>query len=388
MPGRPHLFVPGPSNIPERVLRAMQRASEDHRGPLFPELTLPLFAAMRRLFGASAGEVALFLASGTGGWEVALTNALAPGAPVLLPCAGQFAALWGDAARRLGYQVETIPGMEWGDAPEPAAIGQVLAADAEHRLAAVLVVHNETSTGVTADVAAIRNAMTAAAHPALLLVDGVSSIGSLEYRHDEWGVDIALTGSQKGLMLPAGLALLAVSHKAMRTVNTLAPRSYFDLRAMLAQNATGYFPHTPSIPLLYGLREALTMLEEEGPTNVIARHHRLAAGVRAATAAWGLEICCRDRARVSDTVTTVMVPAGIDANALIRHAAQHLELALGGGLGPLSGRAFRIGHLGDLNEGMLLGALGMVEMLLVEAGVTLTLGSGVAAAQRRWSAAR
>jgi alanine-glyoxylate transaminase / serine-glyoxylate transaminase / serine-pyruvate transaminase len=362
----------------------MHRASEDHRSVAFPDLVRPLLADTKRLFCTERGSVVLYPASGTGGWEAALTNTLAPGATVLLPCAGQFATLWGDAASRLGYRVQTLPALGWGEAPPPEQIAQALAADTAGAVGAVLVVHNETSTGVTANLPAIRAAMDRTGHRALLMIDGVSSIASLDYRHDEWGIDVAVTGSQKGLMLPAGLALLAFSPRAIDAANAAAPRAYFDLRPMLAQNAQGYFPYTPSIPMLYGLRESLAMLFEEGMEQVITRHRRLAAGVRAAVAAWQLSLCCRDARAQSDTVSTVLTPAGVDAAALITRAFTHYNLALGGGLGPLAGRAFRIGHLGDLNEGMLLGALGLIEMLLQDAGVAVTPGSGVAAAQRAW----
>jgi alanine-glyoxylate transaminase/serine-glyoxylate transaminase/serine-pyruvate transaminase len=364
----------------------MHRASEDHRSVAFPELVLPLLDQTRKLFATTTGTVALFPSSGSGGWEAALTNTLPAGSHVLLPCAGQFASLWGDAARRLGYQVTTFADLAWGAPPPPDRIAEALNGDRDRRIAAVLIVHNETSTGVTADLPAIRQAIDSTGHPALLMADGVSAIASLDYLHDAWGVDVAITGSQKGLMLPAGLALLALSQRALDAIDGGAPRAYFDLRPMLAQNKTGYFPYTPSIPMLYGLRESLTMLFEEGLPEVFARHARLAAGVRAAVAAWKLSICCRDRAAASNTVTTIYTPDGVDASKLIKHAFTHCNLSLGGGLGPLAGRAFRIGHLGDLNEGMLLGALGLVEMALLDAGVKLEPGAGVAAAQRSWLA--
>lgn len=384
MPGRLHLFVPGPTNVPDRVLRAMHRASEDHRSVVFPDLVRPLLADVRRLFVTEAGQVAMFTSSGSAGWDAALTNTLAPGATVLLPCAGQFATLWGDAARRLGYQVRQLD-VAWGDAPSPAQIEAALHADRDGHIDAVLVVHNETSTGVTADLPAIRRAVDAAGHDALLMSDGVSAIGSLPYRHDDWGVDVALTGSQKGLMLPAGLALVAFSPKALARLGAASPRAYLDLRPMLAQNAQGYFPYTPSIPMLYGLQESLTMLFEEGMEQVFARHARLARGVRAAVSAWGLSICCREPERMSDTVTTILTPAGVDAAALTTHAFTRYQLALGGGLGLLAGRAFRIGHVGDLNEGMVLGALALVEMVLRDMGVRVTPGSGPAAAESAWT---
>jgi alanine-glyoxylate transaminase/serine-glyoxylate transaminase/serine-pyruvate transaminase len=364
----------------------MHRASEDHRSAVFPDLVRPLLADVRRLFVTEKGQVAVFTSSGSGGWDAGLTNTLAPGTTVLLPCAGQFATLWGDAARRLGYPVRQLD-LAWGDAPSPAQIEATLRSDVGGSIGAVLIVHNETSTGVTADLPAIRHAIDVAGHDALLMSDGVSAIGSLPYRHDDWGVDVALTGSQKGLMLPAGLALMAFSPKALARLDAASPRAYLDLRPMLAQNAQGYFPYTPSIPMLYGLRESLAMLFDEGMPQVFTRHERLAQGVRAAVSAWGLAICCHEADRRSNTVTTVLTPAGVDAAALTKHAFSRYQLALGGGLGPLAGRAFRIGHLGDLNEGMVLGALGLVEMALRDVGGRVTPGSGPAAAESVWGAA-
>ncbi len=365
----------------------MQRPSEDHRSVAFPQLVLPLLRDTARLMGTERGRVALFTASGTGGWEAALTNTVPAGSRLLLPCAGHFADLWGDSATRLGYGVERLDGVAWGDAPPADRIGERLASDTAHQIAAVLIVHNETSTGVTADLPAIRDAMNGAGHPALLMSDGVSAIASLPYHHDQWGVDVALTGSQKGLMMPAGIAITAWSPRALeRVASNTAPRAYFDLRPMLAQNAEGYFPYTPSIPLLYGLRESLAVLFEEGLDTVWARHRRLAAGVRAAVGAWQLGVCCRDDRFASNTVTTVMLPPGIDGRALLAHAFTRYDLALGGGLGPLGGKAFRIGHLGDLNEGMLLGAIALVEMTLRDVGVPVRPGSGVAAAEDVWAA--
>ncbi len=386
MPGRLHLFVPGPTQIPDRILRAMHRPSEDHRSVDFPQLVLPLLRDTATLMGTTAGRVAVFTSSGTGGWEAALTNTLAPGTRLLLPCAGQFADLWADSATRLGYVVERLADVAWGDAPPPDRIAERLRADSAGAIGAVLIVHNETSTGVTAELPAVRAAIDAAGHHALLFSDGVSAVGSLPYHHDDWGVDVALTGSQKGLMMPAGLAITAWSPRALQLVEQAAgPRAYFDLRPMLAQNAQGYFPYTPSIPLLYGLRESLAILFEEGLDNVWARHRRLAAGARAAVAAWGLGICCRDAPSASNSVTTVMLPDGVDGKALVAHAFTRYQLALGGGLGPLAGRAFRIGHLGDLNEGMLLGALALVEMTFRDFGVPVRPGAGVAAAQQVWA---
>jgi alanine-glyoxylate transaminase/serine-glyoxylate transaminase/serine-pyruvate transaminase len=385
MPGRHHLFVPGPTNIPDRVLRAMHRGSEDHRSRAFPWLVVPLLEDVARLFDTTAGRVALFPATGTGGWEAALTNALAPGAAVLVPCSGHFADLWSESAARLGYRVERLEDLTWGAPPPPTRVTECLRADTERLIRAVLVVHNETSTGVTADLPALRRAIDEADHPALLMVDGVSSIASMPYHHDAWGVDIALTGSQKGLMLPAGLAILALSSRALEAVETVVtPRAYFDLRPMLAQSIDGYFPYTPSIPMLHGLRESLAMLFEEGMERVWARHHRLASGVRAAAAAWDLPLVARDAACASDSVSALQVPDGLDARDIIASAYNHQDLALGSGLGRLAGKAFRIGHLGDLNEGMLLGALGLVELALADAGMRVAFGHGVAAAQRVW----
>lgn len=388
MPGRQHLFVPGPTNIPDRILRAMHRASEDHRAADFPDLVLPILSDLARVFDTTEGSVALFPATGTGGWEAALTNVLPRGSTLLMTGVGHFADLWVDLAVRLGFVVRRVDGIEWGDAPPADRIEEILAADGDRALAAVLVVHNETSTGVTADVAAVRRALDDADHPALLLVDGVSSIGSIPYHHDAWRVDVALTGSQKGLMLPAGLAMLALSPRAVGVVEQdLGPRGYFDLRPMLEQNAEGFFPYTPSIPMLHGLRESLTMLLEEGLDAVWARHHRLADGMRAAVDAWDLVRCCRDWRDASDTVTTILTPPGLDAQSLVAHAHRARHLDLGAGLGELAGRAFRIGHLGDLNEGMLLGAIGLVELSLSDLGARVPFGAGATAALRVWTEA-
>lgn len=388
MPGRRHLFVPGPTNIPDRILRAMHRASEDHRAADFPDLVLPILSDLATVFDTSDGRVAIFPATGTGGWEAALTNTLPRGATLLMTGAGHFADLWAELATRLGYPVRRVEGLQWGEAPGAEAVEALLAADRDRVIAAVLVVHNETSTGVTADVAALRRALDDADHPALLLVDGVSSIGSIPYHHDAWRVDVGLTGSQKGLMLPAGLALLALSPRAVSLVaQDTGHRGYFDLRPMLEQNADGWFPYTPSIPMLHGLRESLTMLLEEGLDAVWARHHRLADGVRAAVEAWGLATVCAEWRDASDTVTAILVPPAIDSRALVTHAHRARHLDLGAGLGELAGRAFRIGHLGDLNEGMLLGAFGLVELSLSDLGARMPFGAGATAALRTWTEA-
>lgn len=389
MPGRHFLFVPGPSNVPERVLRAMHRPMEDHRSSAFPALTHGLLRDLRPVFGTERGTPVVFPATGTGGWETALVNCCAPGDRLLAVRNGQFGHLFVDAAQRLGFDVETID-VEWGEAVPAERIAERLRADAERRVRAVLVVHNETATGVTSDVGAVRAAMDDAEHPALLLVDGVSSIGSIPFELDEWRVDVAITGSQKGMMLPAGLAIVCLGERARALAegDGRAPRGFFDLRPMLQQNADGYFPFTPALSLLFGLREALDMMAEEGLAQVHARHAHLAAGARAAVAAWGLELCARDPARRSDTVSAVVVPPDADARRVIDAAFRRYDLSLGGGLARLAGRVFRIGHMGDLNELMLLGALAGVEMSLLDAGVAIEPGSGVAAAQRTWRAAR
>jgi alanine-glyoxylate transaminase/serine-glyoxylate transaminase/serine-pyruvate transaminase len=381
MPGRNFLFVPGPTNVPDRVLRAMHRAQEDHRSSAFPVLTRGLLTDLPKVFGSTTAQAFIFPASGTAMWETAIVNALSPGDRVLAVRNGQFAHLFIDAAERLAMQVEVIEA-EWGTAAPAAAIGERLAADRTHDIKAVLVVHNETSTGVTSDIGAVRAAMSGAGHPALLIVDGVSSVASLDFRQDEWGVDFAIAGSQKGFMMPAGLGLLCVSQKGLQAVATArAPRAFFDLRDHIRHNADGYFPYTPALSHLYGLRESLDMLLAESIPAVAARHHRLAEGVRRAVDAWTLGQCARDAAIRSDTVTAIVMPAGGDAERVRDVAFRRYNLALGAGLGPLRGKVFRIGHLGDLNELMLLGALAGTEMTLLDAGVKIAAGAGVAAAE-------
>ncbi len=388
MPGRHHLFVPGPTNVPDRVLRAMHRAQEDHRSSGFPELTHGLLRDIKPVFGTTKGRPFIFASTGTGMWEAALTNLLNPGDRVLAARFGQFSHLFIDTAERLGFKVDVID-LEWGDALEPARVEAALAADTAHQIRAVLVVHNETATGVTNDLAGIREAIDDAKHPALLLVDGVSSIGSLDFRLDEWGVDAAICGAQKGFMMPAGLGMLCLSPKALALVEqSNYPRHYFDLRPQVLHNDQGYFPYTPALAHLFGLREALDMIAEQGMAAINARHARLAEGVRRAVAAWGLRICAKDPERRSNTVTAIVVPDGKDARHVIDHAYRRWDLALGSGLGRLNGKVFRIGHLGDLNEGMLLGALGLTELAMHDAGIAVPYGTGVAAAQRWYHEAR
>lgn len=387
MAGRNHLFVPGPTNIPDRILRSMVVSSEDHRSPRFPDLPRELFRGLKRLFKTDAGEVFIFPSSGTGAWESALSNTLSPGDKVLAPQFGQFSHLWIDMMQRLGLDVQVL-NVEWGEGAPIAEIEKALRADAAHTIKGVMIVHNETATGVTSDVAAVRRAMDVAGHPAMLYVDTVSSLGSLDFRFDEWRVDLAITGSQKGLMLPAGLGIVSASPRALLAGREAKLRRvFFDFGDMQKANAGGYFPYTPALPLLYGLRESLTMLFEEGLDNVFARHERLAAGTRAAVAAWGLSLCAKKPKWHSNTVSAIVVPAGFDAAKVIATAYHRYNLSLGAGLSKVAGKVFRIGHIGDLNELMLLGAIAGVEMAMADVGIPVRLGSGVAAAQDCWKLA-
>ena len=384
IPGRHFLQIPGPTNVPDRILRAMHRAQEDHRSSAHPALTNSILERLPKIIGQEHGQCFVFPSSGTGMWEAALVNTLDPGARLLAPRFGQFSHLFIQTARNLGYQVDVIE-ETWGDAASPHRIEQALRNDPTHEIKGVLLVHNETATGVTTDVAAVRNAINRASHPALLYVDGVSSIASLDFRFDEWQVDMAITGSQKGFMMPAGLGILGASVRALSLIDTArTPRSYFDLRPMRDQNSRGYFPFTPALSLLFGLDEALDMLLGEGMDNVAARHRHLADGVRAAVSAWGLQQVATRPEIASNTVTGVRAPDGIDAAHIIDIAFRRHNLSLGGGLGELAGKVFRIGHLGDLNELMLAGSLAGVEMSLLDAGVSVEPGSGVGAAIRSW----
>ncbi len=380
MPGRNFLFVPGPTNVPERILRAMDRAMEDHRSSAFPDLTAGLFRDLKQVFQTSNGQALVFPATGTGGWEAALVNTLSPGDRLLAPRYGQFSHLWIDLAQRHGLRVDIVD-VEWGEGAPADRIEEILTQDRQHEIKGLLIVHNETATGVTSDIGAVRRAMDAARHPALLYVDGVSSIGSIDFRMDEWNVDLAITGSQKGLMLPAGLGIVCASPRALAArERAKCARVFFDFGDMIKANATGYFPYTPSIPLLYGLRASLDLLLEEGLDAIFARHRRLAEGVRAAVRAWGLKLCARAPQWYSDTVSAILVPDGTNAGEVIDVAFRRYNLALGAGLGRLAGKLFRIGHLGDLNELMLLGAIAGAEMALRDVGIAVTPGSGVAAA--------
>ena len=359
----------------------MDRPVIDHRGPEFGRLVQGILPDVARVFQTSVGRPILYPTSGTGAWEAALVNVLSPGDRLLAFDIGHFSALFTEAARKLGYLVDEVP-LGWGQGVPAEEVEARLAAEDRDGYKAVLVVHNETSTGVRSDIAAIRRAMDAVGHSALLIVDTVSSLGSMDFRFDEWGVDLALTGSQKGLMLPPGMGLLCVAPRALKAAERArSPRNFFDWRPILEDNASGFFPYTPATLLLFGLREALDMLFEEGLQNVFARHKRLADGVRAATGAWSLDLLCEDPNEYSDSLTAVVTPDGFDSDLLITTARERFGLDLGVGLGRIKGRVFRIGHLGALNELEVLATLAGVEMALSECGVPLSLGSGVAAAQ-------
>ena len=359
--GRHFLQIPGPTNVPDRILRAMDQPTIDHRGPEFARLTLEILDGLKEVFRTD-GPVIIYPASGTGAWEAALVNTLSPGDRVLMFETGQFAVLWRAMAERLGLVVDFVPG-DWRSGIDPAIVEAKLAEDRAHAIKAVLAVHNETSTGVTSHVPAIRQAIDRAGHPALLMVDTISSLASIDYRHAEWGVDVTVAGSQKGLMLPPGLSFNSVSDKAIAASRQARlPRSYWRWDETIALNRQGYFPSTPATNLLYGLHESLAMLREEGLPAVFARHQRHAEATRRAVRGWGLEILCRDPAEYSGALTAVMMPDGHDADAFRREVLARYDMSLGTGLGKLAGRVFRIGHLGFFNDLMLCGTLCGVEM--------------------------
>lgn len=376
--GRHFLQIPGPTNVPDRVLHATARPTIDHRGPEFGELGRTVLAGIREVFQTS-GPVIIYPASGTGAWEAALMNTLAPGDGVVIYETGHFATLWAQMARELGLEVTFLEG-DWRHGVMADRIGETLAGDTQHRIRAVLATHNETSTAVTSDIPAVRAAIDRLEHPALLLVDTVSSLGSIDYRHEEWGVDVTVSGSQKGLMLPPGISFTAVSDRAIAASRSGGmPRSYWRWEPILAANETGFFPYTPATNLLYGLAEALEMLREEGLPAVFARHHRLAEATRRTVDAWGLELLAMVPSERSDALTAVLMPEGHDADAMRAVTLERFDTSLGAGLGKVKGRVFRIGHLGHFNEPMLLGTLGAVEAGLVAAGVPIERG-GVDAA--------
>ncbi len=380
MPGVRGLFIPGPTNVPEAVRRAIDVPMEDQRAPDLPGFTLPLFEDVKKVFKSRTGQAFLFPSSGTGGWEAALTNTLSPGDKVLAARFGQFSHLWIDMCIRLGFEVDVVDA-PWGEGVPVDIFAARLRADRHHKIKAVLVTHNETATGVTSDIAGVRKALDEADHPALLFADGVSSIASIDFRMEDWRVDIAVAGSQKGFMMPAGLAILCVSQKALaQAQNAQSRRCYFDFADMARVNKDGYFPYTPPTHMLRGLRASLDLLFAEGLEHVFQRHHRLAEGVRKAVSAWGLKLCATAPHWQSDTVSAIYLPDGFDSNAFVRHAYKAYGLSLGVGLSKVAGRVFRIGHLGDLNELMVLTALSGVELTLRDQNVPFTAGSGVAAA--------
>ncbi len=383
--GRNFLFVPGPTNIPDRVQRAMLVAMEDHRSSKFPDLSTSVLSDLKRVFKTNAGEVFIFPSSGTGAWEAALTNTLSPGDKILASRFGQFSHLWINMAQRLDFDVQVLD-VEWGEGVPLEQVEEILRADKKYQIRGILACHNETATGVTSDIGGLRKAMDAASHPALLLVDAVSSLASIDFRMEEWRVDLAVSGSQKGLMLPAGLGILAVSPKALEAMQSATSRRcYFDLADMISANQMGYFPYTPSLPMLYGLREALDIIFEEGLDDIFSRHHYFAEGVRAAvTEGWGLKLCAKAPKWYSDTVSAIMVPEGINGAHVIDVAFRRYNLALGAGLSKVAGKLFRIGHLGDLNELMLMGAIAGAEMAMLDIGMDIVPGSGVAAASNYW----
>ncbi len=377
-PGRHFLQIPGPTNVPDRILRAIERPTIDHRGPAFGRMGQEILAGLKNVF-QTEGPVVIFPASGTGAWEAALVNSLSPGDRVLMFETGHFATLWRRLAERLGLEVEFVAG-DWRRGVDPGLVEARLAEDRARRIKAVCVVHNETSTGVASRLEAVRRAIDAAGHPALFMVDTISSLASIDYRHDEWGVDVTVAGSQKGLMLPPGLSFNALSEKAIQaSKQARLPRSYWSWEDMLGANETGFFPYTPATNLLYGLKEAIDMLREEGLAQVFARHARLAEATRRAVGAWGLELLCVVPEEYSNSLTAVLMPAGHDADAFRALVLEKFNMSLGNGLGKVQGKVFRIGHLGDFNDLMLAGTLSGIEMGLEVAGVPHAKG-GVQAA--------
>jgi len=387
MNGNPHLFIPGPTNVPDVIRRAMNIPMEDMRAPDFADFVTPLLSDLKQVFRQTGGRVFIYPTSGTGAWEAAITNTLNTGDRVLMSRFGQFSMLWVDMAERLGLEVDLCE-VEWGKGVPLEDYAARLAADKDHKIKAVFATQNETATGVTSDIAGIRAALDATGHPALLFVDGVSSIASIEFEMEKWGVDLAVAGSQKGFMLPAGLGILAVSDKALAAHEDASmARCYFSFSDMIKLNDTGYFPYTPATQLLRGLRVSVDMLLEAGMESVWDRHNRLAAGVRRAVEQWqGCRLVAQGPEWHSDTVSAIYTPEGVDARHVIETAYHKYQTSLGSGLAQLAGRAFRIGHLGSLNPVMLCGALSAAEMALVDAGVMIEPGAGVAAAQEHFRA--
>ncbi len=375
------VFIPGPTNMPEILRKAVDMPTIDHRSSLFGQILHPALAGVKKVLKSDSAQIFVFLSTGTGGWETALTNTLSPGDKVLAARNGMFSHRWIDMCQRHGLQVQIVE-TPWGQGLPADRYEEILSADKNHEIKVVLATHNETATGVKSDIAAVRRALDAAGHPAMLFVDGVSSIGSMDFRMDEWGVDIAVTGSQKGFMLPPGLAIVGFSPKAMAAIETATlPRTFFDVRDMARGYANNAYPYTPAVGLLNGLKMACDMLLAEGLENVFARHHRIAEGVRRAVSAWGLELCAVSPDVYSDSVSAIRTPADFNATEIVALAASKYGVAFGTGLGEVAGKVFRIGHLGSLTEVMMLSGLATAEMTMVDLGLPVQLGSGVAAAQ-------
>lgn len=381
MPGRNFLYIPGPTNVPQRIRNAMSIEQEDMRGVDFPEFTLPLYEDLKKVFKTKTGRVFIFPSSGTGGWEAAVTNSLSPGDKVLMSGFGHFSNLWIDLCQRHDLDVQALE-VDWGEGVPVEQYADILKKDTNKEIKAVFATHNETATGVSSDVEGVRKALDDADHPALFFVDGVSSVASIDFRMDEWGVDFCVSGSQKGMMLPTGLAIVCVSEKGLAARESAKLyRTFFSFDDMIATNDNGFFPYTPATILLRGLREAIDMLLEEGLENVFKRHNRMATAVRKAVDAWGLSLVAKEPKWYSDTVSAVYVPEGFDGNEVVRHAYKHYNLALSVSLAKIAGKAFRIGHLGDMNELMILTPITGAEMAMKDLGLPIELGSGVAAAQ-------
>jgi alanine-glyoxylate transaminase/serine-glyoxylate transaminase/serine-pyruvate transaminase len=380
------VFIPGPTNIPESLRKACDMPTIDHRSPLFGSILHPARDGVRQVLKSKTAQIFIFPSTGTGGWETALTNTLSAGDGILAARNGMFSHRWIDMCNRHGLDVQVIE-TPWGEGIPAARYAEALAADKDHKIKAVLATHNETATGVKSDIAAVRRALDEAGHPALLFVDGVSSIGSMDFRFDDWGVDVAVTGSQKGFMLPAGLAIVGFSDKAMAaTASAGLPRTFFDVHDMDKGYANNAYPYTPAVGLMNGLNQACQMLLAEGLENVFARHHRIAEGVRAAVSAWGLELCAASPDVYSDTVSAIRTPRGFNATDIVTHAATTYGVAFGVGLGEVAGKVFRIGHLGSLTDVMTLSGLATAEMCMADLGLNIRLGSGVAAAQEYYRA--
>ncbi len=382
--GQNPVFIPGPTNIPDALRAAMNVQTVDHRAPDFKDVLLPIFEDLKKVFKTSQGTVVTFPASGTGGWEAAVTNTLSPGDTVLVGRYGMFSHRWIDLCERHKLNVQVID-CEWGTGAPVEQFAEALAADTEHAIKAVLVTHNETATGVRSDIGAVRGAINGASHPAMLMVDCVSSLASMDFRMDEWGVDVAVSGSQKGFMLMTGMAILCISPKALAAMDTAqCPRCFFDFREMLKANATGSYPYTPALQIIKGLHASLGLLLGEGLENVYTRHHRIATGVRAAVSAWGLNLCAKTPDLYSDTVSAIYVPEGFDSNILTEHAFNAYGVSFGIGLGEMNGKAFRIGHLGSITDVMALSGIATIEMAMKDLDYPIELGQGVAAAQEHY----